>query len=155
MEAKDIVLALGVGVTLFLGLWNLWSNRESNKRTNFINTVTSQRIKWVEQLRQDLGAFSGHAYHWCATEITDEVEKRKIVAEIDRLRYVIRLRLNPEGAKDKEITQLIESISRATNDPEMVTEILEKLIIATQLLLKEEWEKVKSESLNGALSSRA
>lgn len=155
MEAKDIVLAVSIAVTLVLGLWNLKANLENSKRTIFINTVTSQRIKWVEQLRQDLGAFSGHVYHWCFTEITDEAEKRKIVAEIDRLRYVIRLRLNPDGHKDKQITQLIESISPATNDPEKIGAILEKLTIATQSLLKEEWEKVKAESRDGELSPRA
>ena len=155
MEAKDIVLAVGVAVTLFLGLWNLWANYENSKRTIFINTVTSQRIKWVEQLRLDLGAFSGHVYHWCATEISDEGEGRKIVAEIDRLRYVIRLRLNPEGTRDQEITQLIESISPATHDSEKIKAILEKLTVATQALLKEEWEKVKSESRSGPLSARA
>ncbi len=52
MEAKDYVLAAGVAVTLLLGIWNAIVNHRVSKRTTFINTVTSQRIKWIEQLRQ-------------------------------------------------------------------------------------------------------
>ena len=144
METKDIVVAVGMAVTFVLGLWNLWINLENNKRTTFVNTVTSQRIKWIEQLRQDLGAFSGHVYHWCFTDIKDEEDKRKIVEEIDRLRYVIRLRLNPEGDRDKEISTLMESIAAVTSDPDKIKDILEKLTVATQALLKEEWDKVKT-----------
>mgnify|MGYP005824363321 CR=1 FL=1 len=155
MDPKDILVAVGVGVTLLLGLWNLWVNHKTNRRTTFVNTVTSQRIKWVEQLRQDIGAFSGLAYHWSCTDIESEAEKRKIIVELDRLRYVIRLRLNPEGVQDQKIEKLVESIARVSEDQDAVTRILEELTVATQGLLKEEWEKVKAESEYGPLSGRA
>jgi len=45
MEGKDLVLAAGVVVTLVLGVWNAITNHRINRRTNFVNTVTSQRIK--------------------------------------------------------------------------------------------------------------
>jgi hypothetical protein len=155
MDPKDILVAVGVGVTLLLGLWNLWVNHKTNRRTTFVNTATSQRIKWVEQLRQDIGAFSGLAYHWSCTDIESEAEKRKIIVELDRLRYVIRLRLNPEGVQDQKIEKLVESIARVSEDQDAVTRILEELTVATQGLLKEEWEKVKAESEYGPLSGRA
>ena len=155
LEPKDIVVAVGVGVTLLLGLWNLWVNHGASRRTTFVNTVTSQRIKWVEQLSQDIGAFSGLAYHWSCTNIEGEEEKRRIIVELDRLRYVIRLRLNPEGTQDKKIEKLVESISRISEDQDAVTKTLEELTVAAQALLKEEWEKVKKESEYGPLSSRA
>jgi hypothetical protein len=149
------MVAVGIAVTLVLGLWNLWVNHKINRRTTFVNTVTSQRIKWVEQLRQDIGAFSGLAYHWSCTNIEGEEEKRKVIVELDRLRYVIRLRLNPEGTQDKKIERLVESISRVSENQQAVTKILEELTVASQALLKEEWEKVKAESEHGPLSSRA
>ena len=155
LELKDFVVALGIAVTLLLGLWNLWVSHRTSRRTSFVNTVTSQRIKWVEQLRQDIGAFSGLAYHWSCTNIEGEEEKRKIIIELDRLRYVIRLRLNPKGALDAKIEKLVESISRVSEDQDEVTKILEELTVASQALLKEEWDKVKAESEYGPLSSRA
>lgn len=155
LDTKDILFALSVTVTLLLGLWNLWVNHKTSRRTTFVNTVTSQRVKWVEQLRQDIGAYCGLAYHWSCTHIESEEEKRKIIVEIDRLRYVIRLRLNPDGAHDKKIENLIESISRVSENQNAVEKILAELTVASQHLLKEEWEKVKGESEFGPLSNRA
>jgi hypothetical protein len=59
MEAKDYVLLIGVGVTLLLGVWNLIQGYRTTRKTSFINTVTSLRILWIEQLRQDVAKFSG------------------------------------------------------------------------------------------------
>ena len=49
---KEIVVTLGIVVTLFLGLWNLIINYRNSRRTSFINTVTSERIKWIDKLRR-------------------------------------------------------------------------------------------------------
>ena len=157
MEPKDIVLAVGVAVTLLLGIWNAVVNHRVSKRTTFINTVTSQRIKWIEQLRQDIGAFCGLTYHWAHTDIEGKPEEAELLKEVDRLRHVIRLRLNPEGEHDKAIAALIEEIPRLTapeNQAKLVV-ALERMTHTTQLLLKEEWEKVKRESEHGPLSERA
>lgn len=157
METKDYVLAAGVLVTLILGIWNAIGSHHASKRTTFINTVTSQRIKWIEQLRQDIGAFCGLTYHWAHTDVQGKAEEGEMLREVDRLRHVIRLRLNPQGEHDKTIEALIEEIPRLTA-PENQTKLaaaLERMTCATQLLLKEEWEKVKRESEHGPLSERA
>lgn len=154
-EPKDIVLAAGVVVTLFLGLWNAFANFRSGQRTMFVNTVTSQRIKWIEQLRQDISMFSGLVYHWAMTDLADTKEEQQIIKEIDRLNHVIRLRLNPAGTHDKIIEGLLAEIPRHTADRTKIKELLEKLTVTSQALLKEEWEKVKAESKNGPLSDRA
>lgn len=157
MEPKDYVLAAGVVVTLLLGVWNAVVNHRSNRRTTFINTVTSQRIKWIEQLRQDIGAFCGLAYHWSHSEMEGKQGEGDMLKELDRLRHVIRLRLNPLGEHDRTTEALIEEIPRYT-DPRRRNELvdaLERMTWTTQALLKEEWEKVKRESEHGPLSERA
>lgn len=154
-EPKDIVLAAGVVVTLVLGIWNAFANSRSGQRTMFLNTVTSQRIKWIEQLRQDISAFSGLVYHWAITDLPDAKEEQQIIKEIDRLKHVIRLRLNPAGAHDKAIEGILSEIPRHTSDQAKIKELLEQLTVTAQALLKEEWEKVKAESKKGPLSDRA
>ena len=157
MEVNDYVLVAGVMVTLVLGIWNAIANHRLNKRTTFINTVTSQRIKWIEQLRQDVGAFCGLTYHWAHTDFEGKPDEGEILKEVDRLRHIIRLRLNPEGEHDKKIEELIEEIPRLTapeNQAKLVY-ALERMTQTTQLLLKEEWIKVKTESEHGSLSERA
>lgn len=157
MEGKDYVLAAGVVVTLILGIWNAIVSHRAGKRATFINTVTSQRIKWIEQLRLDIGAFCGLTYHWAHTDVQGKAEEGEMLKEVDRLRHVIRLRLNPQGEHDKTIEALIEEIPRLTapeNQAKLI-DALERMTCTTQLLLKEEWEKVKSESEYGPLSERA
>lgn len=154
-EPKDYVLGAGVVVTLFLGIWNAVSTFHSGQRTTFINTVTNQRIKWIEQLRQDVSAYAGLVYHWAYTDVPDGEEKRRLIKEVDRLTHVIRLRLNPAGQHDQRIEQLLKEIPRQTENQIEVTSLLEDLTVTAQKLLKEEWEKVKLESKHGSLSERA
>ncbi|WP_128003669.1 hypothetical protein [Piscinibacter defluvii] len=156
MELKDIGLFAGVAVTFVLGVWNAITNHRVSKRTTFVNTVTSQRIKWIEQLRQDIGAFSGLVYYWSHSELEGKAGEGEVLKELDRLRHVIRLRLNPAGEHDKKIEALIEEIPHYT-DPRRQKELvdaLERLTKSTQALLKEEWDKVKRESEHGPLSER-
>lgn len=157
MEPKDYVLAAGVVVTFLLGLWNLAVNYNSSRRTTFVNTVTSQRIKWIEQLRQDIGSFCGLVYHWSHSEMEGKSGEADMLKELDRLRHVIRLCLNTLGEHDRIIENLIEEIPQYT-DPRRQKELadaLERMTRTTQALLKEEWDKVKRESEHGPLSERA
>jgi len=117
MEPKGyvLVLAAGVVVTLLLGLWNAVVNYRNSRRTNFVNIVTSQRIKWIEQLRQDIGSYCGLTYHWSHSEMEGKSGEADMVKELDRLRHVIRLRLNPHGEPDRIIENLIEEIPKYTD----------------------------------------
>lgn len=152
LESKDTIYGVGVFLTFALGAWNLIVNYRTSRRTTFISTVTSQRIQWLEQLRQDIAALCGLTDRWCfpAPSGADELQ---IVKEIDRLRYVIQLRLKPTGDLDRRIQALILRIPAATNESSTCKfqRTLGELIELSQVLLKEEWEKVKKESQQGNL----
>jgi len=88
------------------------------------------------------------------TDIPDKEEKNKIIKEIDRLRYLIKLQLNNSADIDKEIISLVDKIVDLT-DPKKsdeLTQTLNTLVLKTQTLLKFEWERVKEESIKGDLS---
>ena len=156
MEAKDVVYAVGIVLTFALGVWNLVVSYRNTRRASFINTVTSQRVKWIEQLRQDISSFSGLTYTWCASDLEGKPQELDMLKEIDRLRHVIRFRLNPEGTHDRRIEALIDEIPKYTHviQREKLLKALNDLAVTTQLLLKEEWEKVKQEAEYGNLASR-
>jgi len=105
METKDYVLVGGVGVTLFIGIWNLVQTYLTSRRTSFINTVTSQRVHWIEQLRQAVAAFCGLTHTWCMSDLEDKPDETDVLKELDRLRHVIRLRLNPNDTPDRRIAR--------------------------------------------------
>jgi len=149
MTTAEFLTFIGLVISLGLGIWNLYQTR----RTQFINTVTSERVKWIQELRKNISALTGAIHTWTLTykgarspEECDE--ERKLLAEIDRLRYLVRLQLNPKDDPDKEIEQIIITLSELSNatsiDP--VLDALEELTKKTQILLKKEWEKVKDEA---------
>lgn len=115
MDTKDVVYAIGIFLTFLLGVWNLVQSYRATRKTSFINTVTSQRVKWIEQLRQDVSSFSGLTHTWCFSDLEGKPQEHEVLKEIDRLRHVIRLRLNPEGTHDRKIEQLIAEIPNLTH----------------------------------------
>jgi hypothetical protein len=75
------------------------------------------------------------------------------VKQLDKLRYLIRLQLNPAGNYDKAIESLIAQIPDLTHETqvEQLKNSINELIEVSQKLLKDEWDKVKEESKRGDL----
>lgn len=48
---------LGVILTFLIGIGNIGYSINSNRKTQFINTVTSSRMKWIGELREQLTIF--------------------------------------------------------------------------------------------------
>ncbi|UYG05741.1 hypothetical protein OCT51_10400 [Halomonas sp. LR3S48] len=154
MEIKDWLYIVSIALTFAIGVWNLVLNYRNTRQTRFINTVTSQRIQWLEQLRQDISSFAGLTYTWSASAMEGKPQEYEIVRDIDKLRYLIRLRLNPNGEHDQKIEELMDEVIRTTDPSQSshLRELLSELTRETQLMLKAEWEKVKLESVSGKLN---
>jgi hypothetical protein len=152
---KDFFYATGIILTFVIGLWNVLMNYRQSRRTAFINTVTSERVKWIETLRQNISSFCGLTYNWCCSNLQNKPEESEVLKEIDKLRHLIRLQLNPdpESKLERKIEDLIETIPELTDKSKRIQlkDSLNELIKTTQLLLKEEWEKVKAEAKRGDL----
>lgn len=71
MDAKDIAYIVSILLTFLVGVWNLVLNYRNTRRTNYINTVTAQRVKWLEQIRQDISSFCGITYTWHYSDLAD------------------------------------------------------------------------------------
>lgn len=163
METKDLVYVIGIGITFLLGIGNILYNLKINKKTIFINTVTAERIKWIGKLRENISAFCGLSYHWVFTGIENQEKSNEVIKEIDRLRMMIKLQLNPDGPLDIRLMRLIDEIvglavpKGIPNLGEIRAKFEEKInemIQTGQLLLKAEWEKVKEESKKGDLRGK-
>lgn len=150
---KDIFYSIGIILTFIIGVWNIVNNYRASRRTAFINTVTAERVKWIEKLRENISQFCGLTYTWSVSKLEDTEREKKIIEEIDKLRHLIRLQLNPDGELDKQIEELIAKIPDLTHETQtkQLKAELNKLVTTTQELLKSEWEKVKAESKRGDL----
>jgi len=140
---KDFLYSVGIFVTFSLGVWNVFNNR----RTTYINTITSERIKWLEQLRQDISRFVGLTHTWHMSELGP---KSDVLKEIDKLRYLIRLRLNPDPKAnlERDIEKLLKEIPELTDISrrDELLKALDTLTETSQLLFKNVWEKIKKEA---------
>jgi len=147
-----IGLTAGVVVTFILGVWNAFSNFQIHRKTIFINTVTTERMKWIEKLRNNISKFVGATHSWTwmrdKEQSTDEIKR-----ELDELRYLIRLQLNPNGSTDQKIQKLISDIPDLACKPDKTDlfSAMDELISETQKLLKDEWDRVKEEAKHGVL----
>lgn len=128
-----------------------------NRRTTFINTVTSERTKWIAKLRDNLSMFVGKSqtFMWMSKDKVTTEKLDDLRRELDILRYEIKLQLNPTDYPDKLIIQKINEIPNLVShqDAKTVSAAIDELINLGQRLLKTEWEKVKAEALQGAFAT--
>lgn len=152
MTTTEIVTLSGIGLTFFVGVFNLIITFRNVRKTAFINSVTASRIKYIQELRESISKFCGLAHSY-ANKIykLEYKEVWELHKEADNLRFLIRLYLNPEDDYwDNKIISLIDQILlKSDKDP---TEPINKLITITQYLLKLEWEGAKRESEIGIIS---
>jgi hypothetical protein len=150
---KDIFFSLGIILTFIIGVWNIINNYRASRRTAFINTVTAERVKWIEKLRENISEFCGLTYTWSFSKMGGTPRGNEFVEKIDKLRHVIRLQLNPDGELDKKIEELIARVPDLTHETQkdQLNTALDSLVTTTKELLKAEWEKVKAESKRGDL----
>lgn len=151
---KDVIYSVSILLTFLLGVWNLIQTYQTTRKSRFVNTVTNQRVQWIEQLRQDISKFSGMTYTWCFSQLEGKPKEYDVLMDIDRLRHVIRLRLNPDGEADRKIERLLTEIPDLTHESrhDRLKTALDELTLTTQRLLKQEWEKVKLEAEHGNIS---
>ncbi len=152
---KDLFFSIGIILTFIVGVWNIVNNYRTSRRTAFINTVTSERVKWIQHLRDNISTFCGLTYTWSASQLAGTEGEKEILKEIDKLRHYIRLQLNPDpdADLDRQIEKLIVQVPDLTNETkqEELKAALNDLVATGQKLLKAEWEKVKAESKRGDL----
>ena len=157
MEAKDVIYAIAIAVTFLIGLTNIVYNIHINRRTTYINSVTAERVKWINALRENVSEYAGLTYNWVISDVEEGSEESKeILKKIDYLRILIQLQLNPTEPLSQKIIEWIDEISYSTHESqkEQLKKNLRGMVADVQCLLKEEWDKVKDEAEEGRLPKK-
>jgi hypothetical protein len=120
---------------------------ETGRRSVYISSVTAERSKWVEKLRSNISELLQ-----VRAAINNE-QKGKLTYDekrnkADGLVSLISLQLNPsdEDGIDKNLITHLRILVDATEKCGVFRAEEAKFIRHSQFMLKEEWEKVKSEA---------
>lgn len=132
-----------------LALFAVIFSFKASQKTNYVNTITSERIKWLSKLKE---LTSG--YIACCYNLQNNYEELK---ELQKLNKLLKLYLNPK--EDKSIIKLLDEIlilacdaRRELDDTEedsIILDLMSKgdlLITHMQAKAKTEWERIKKES---------
>ena len=160
MEAKDYLYIIGIFLTFLLSIFNLIHTWHISKKTLFINCVTTERVNWIKNVRVNIATLCGltHHFHW--SQIHNR-EKENILKEIDRLRMLIRLQLNPDKEHHKKIIDLVtkkipDLVGKTggivtIDEKPPLDKALDELVSASQLVVQEEWDRIKKEVRKGGI----
>ena len=140
-----IVAALIAGLVSLLGL--IISKEQK---------VSGFRQAWIDSLRSEICALISHAnaIHGAATAKYDNAaEAWRMVREdflgINSAAASIRLRLNPKESSSATVLQIIEELEailspNPVTDHQQLNDIEKRLVSSAQVLLKQEWKRVRS-----------
>lgn len=121
-------------------------------RNVYINSITAERSKWIDKLRNNLAAYNSAITMMSLEVLSADDDKitdlsKQSLYELNSRASVIQLQLNPRGIIDKNILELIEHFSVFSDtDLRLAGEAKKLLIEHSQWLLKAEWERVKFEA---------
>ena len=123
-----------------------------SRRSVYINSVTSERSKWMEALRSTISKFSGTAdkisarrkkadYEGSPDWATDTKALRTLLSDLT-------LRLNPTEPEARNLLRAAKKLDAAArlHSPPAVILANEVMIRHAQWVLKAEWERVKQEA---------
>ena len=136
MEIADIIItAINVILTLSISLTVSLLSRRYNYHQLFAETVSDSRNVWLNEMREYLSEMLAQA---------DKAQNSYKPLEYYRARNQVVLRLNLKESLHLMLLQQIKILDNCTIASYPTTR--DNIIEISQIILKEEWEKVKSEA---------
>ncbi|HWK87276.1 MAG TPA: hypothetical protein VNQ34_07195 [Xanthobacteraceae bacterium] len=140
---KAIIGLVGVIIGAFISAFVV-------RRSSYISSVTTERTKWIDKLRTNIADLVGTLATISLKSSSDtyrksaeyDADKRKA----ETLVATVILQLNPDGSIDKNIIKLLHRLPFLAERSDKYRDAENALILHSQFLLKEEWEKVKYET---------
>jgi len=137
-------------ITAVAAIFSLYFAFKASRLTNYINTITVERIKWLSSLKELSSEFVACCY---SLDLPNKVEYTRLV----KLHKIMLLYLNPKEDEKiiKILNELIVMTSNAVNELNntnksteflKLTEKADDLIINIQAKCKIEWERIKKEA---------
>lgn len=142
--AEKIAIPLLVaGITYFIA------------RKQLVNSgLTQFRQRWIDDLRDSISTFITEAEIISMLDMEDDEQYFEHFRELSRMSIRIALMLNPNEEEHNKVKSYVEKIRNIIHDDKIsekklgqaLNRNIEELLIASKLVLKKEWNRVKSNS---------
>lgn len=115
-DNKDAVTAIGIILTFFISLVSLWFTVRNNKAVHYVNSVTKNRVDWIDKLRKNMSEFIAVLDTQDLTDTFIELDdfiKIPIGENLKRLNQIgseIKLMMNFSDSFDRKIMNQISLI---------------------------------------------
>lgn len=113
---QEAYTVVGILLTLFISLISLWFTVKNNKAVQYVDSVTKNRVEWIDKLRKNISDFLSllDIQDLTDTILTpEEASKYPFGTNLQRLNQLgceIKLMLNFSDSFDREIMYQIDSI---------------------------------------------
>lgn len=164
--------SIGVLITFLVSSISLYISVKNSKSTQYIDSVTKNRVEWIQELRTKISKFIAKTNIYNNAYYTnDSIKSGLHLSECQQLYCEIELLLNYCDEKDREIVVLCKSILISFRDcydkalscktdehgffienddlKKLITDVENNIMELTkkvQIYLKSEWNRVKYES---------
>jgi hypothetical protein len=156
LDNKDIITLIGFIVTIVIGLLNL----KAAKSNRFTSSINTERLKWINNIREAFSQFNKHCYIYANAIIraqeedkTPSKEEDYTFPEIVYYADLIKLYINPtEVLSDQLQLAMDEMLLTLTDDyfdKESYKDIKLEIHYYQQVILKAEWKRMKREAKLG------
>ncbi len=109
-DTKELLQLIGFVVTIALGVINVISSTRINKKSRYVNAVTTERVKWMAELKELLSKFISLTKYYDRKAILDEKDSQDYFEKLYYLQSKIKLHLNYLDERDEKINSLVEEI---------------------------------------------
>lgn len=115
-DNKDAVTAIGIIFTFIISLVSLWFTVRNNKAVHYVNSVTKNRVDWIDKLRKNMAEFISLLDTQDLTDTFIELDdfiKIPIGENLKRLNQIgseIKLMMNFSDSFDRKIMNQISLI---------------------------------------------
>ncbi|MBN9653270.1 hypothetical protein J0K78_03250 [Halobacillus sp. GSS1] len=157
--SRETIMLIGIGISVLLGGLNYFST----KKGVYINTVSAERIKWINKLREHFSDYSNMVYIY-ANAVEDynnkeiapeEFNEKNLNDDIVYKTTMIELYLNPTEKMNLVLMDLHTIMLQTLREEfcelsyEFYYDLHEDLEYLQQVILKSEWKRLKLESKKG------
>jgi hypothetical protein len=157
MDTSSMVQIITAATALVAVVVGPWQTAKTTRKQIRATVVSANRQQWINTLRNDLAELITAFQIWGSplkAKHFNQEDRKETLSNILLRESKIRMMLNPNEADHQELIATMASVRSFAEDddvPQTIGDVqdrldirIERLIKQSQVILKREWERVKS-----------